>query len=682
MENILSALERLADLSDDELSALKADIVSTFKDMDSKDEKPTAEAVEALTALADANDAVKAESSRRESEVAELSAAREAAVSRLTEAEAATEEPEVEDEPDQVDEAEDEDEKVFAAKEPEASVVETETVTELAVEAVEPEATPVEAELAVEATPAPEPTPAPAAAPEAELAVEEAVEVSASIEAELAVEAPEAVETPAVEAELSVEEDAALAADAPAEAELAVEDTAAVETEAVTAAAEDESREDSEDTVTAAANAQELELPADRRPVLETQAASVPVTITAGANIQGVPAGSELKDLSEVADALVKRMRNMGNSTPGADGERLSVATFAADYPEDRRLGADKDQNSERIQAIVNPSAITAAGGSCAPVEVRYDVFSFNEETGRPVRDALASFSADRGGIRFVTPPVMADLEGAVSVWTLAMDEAAVAGTPTKPSLRVECGDEVVVYTDAIPLILTFGNMGARAYPELVARHTELAMVWHARFSENRLLTRIGALSTAVTGGTLGAELGITRDFFVNLEQLAAGYRNRYRLDSESPLRVLLPEWLRNAMRADLVKQSPGDGMELTFNLSNSTIDGFFAARNINVSWFIDGEAGQIMGEQAAGAPVTFPDNLVWYLFSEGTFLFLDGGTLDLGLVRDSQLNSTNDYQLFLETFEGVAKIGIESLRVTSPVEIYGAAAALVDTTA
>jgi hypothetical protein len=120
--------------------------------------------------------------------------------------------------------------------------------------------------------------------------------------------------------------------------------------------------------------------------------------------------------------------------------------------------------------------------------------------------------------------------------------------------------------------------------------------------------------------------------------------------------------------------------MDLTFNLSDATIDSFFRARNINVSWFIDGESGQIMGAQAAGTPVTFPTELVWYLFSEGTFLFLDGGTLDLGLVRDSQLNSTNDYQIFLETFEGVAKIGIESLRVTSPVEIAGASAATVET--
>jgi hypothetical protein len=369
----------------------------------------------------------------------------------------------------------------------------------------------------------------------------------------------------------------------------------------------------------------------------------------------------------------------MGSSVPASDGQRLSVATFRAAYPEDRLLGGDRDENSEKIAAVLDPKAMTAAGGSCAPVAVRYDVFSFNEETGRPVRDGLVPFGADRGGIRFVTPPVLTDLDGAVSVWTLADDESAVDGTPTKPALRVECGDEVVVYTDAIPLILTFGNMGARAYPEMVARHVELGHVWHARFAETRLLTRIGALSTAVSSTK---ELGVVRDILVAVDQAAAGYRNRHRLSDTSPLRVLLPGWVRNALRSDLVKQAPGDGLEAALNLADSTIDSFFSSRSVNVSWFLDGEAGQIMGAQTTGALNPFPANLVWYLFSEGTFLFLDGGTLDLGVVRDSQLNSTNDYQLFLETFEGVAKIGIESLRITTPVGIYGGYAAPVDTIA
>jgi hypothetical protein len=61
-----------------------------------------------------------------------------------------------------------------------------------------------------------------------------------------------------------------------------------------------------------------------------------------------------------------------------------------------------------------------------------------------------------------------------------------------------------------------------------------------------------------------------------------------------------------------------------------------------------------------------YPTTVEWFLFPEGTWLFLDGGSLDLGLVRDSTLNSTNDYTLFAETFESAARVGTQSLKVLS----------------
>jgi hypothetical protein len=75
-----------------------------------------------------------------------------------------------------------------------------------------------------------------------------------------------------------------------------------------------------------------------------------------------------------------------------------------------------------------------------------------------------------------------------------------------------------------------------------------------------------------------------------------------------------------------------------------------------------------------------FPDTFIWYLFAEGSFLFLDGGTLDLGVIRDSTLVGTNDYKMFVETFENVALVGVESLQVTSTINVNGVAAALRDT--
>ena len=39
-------------------------------------------------------------------------------------------------------------------------------------------------------------------------------------------------------------------------------------------------------------------------------------------------------------------------------------------------------------------------------------------------------------------------------------------------------------------------------------------------------------------------------------------------------------------------------------------------------------------------------------MFASGTWLYLDGGQLNLGVVRDATLVGTNDFILFSETME------------------------------
>jgi len=679
VDSIRESLDRLSDLSPEELTSLQEKIVAEFGTLsDSIGDNPTRDAVDAMNELADANDVVVGEQDRRVAEAAELANAAEEAKSRMegntgsdsdsdvsemseedptdpkaegSPAEEDAETPEQEQAEPAPAEGSDEEEAEETPAEEDAEKkkdakpfsVEADTVSETAID------TPAEAEASVAEVVEAE---APVVAAAEEAAIEEAPEAEASI-----AEAPEA--------EAAVEE-------AP-EAESAPEtpDTVAE------FATEDSNTESSEEPVTASNTPNELgfEAPAELRPAPK---ASAPVVITAGADLPGITAGSEFSSMAQVAQALLSRKHGM-NRTSGGDGEQHTIATFSTTFPESRRLNPnDIEGNRAKINAIVSPEAIVAAGGLTAPVETSYDIFELGETSVRPVRDALAVFGADRGGLRFMTPPVLTDLAGAVSVWTMQDDIDAStpeSPNPVKPCLRVAAGVEVTVYTDAIPLCLTFGNLGARAYPELVERHTQLAMVQQARFAETRLLTRIGALSTQVTAA---AELGAARDIFVQIEQAAAAYRSRYRLDPSSPLRTIFPEWFKNALRADLTKQLPGDGRDGTFNLAEAEINKWFSTRNINVSWHLDGETGQIFGAQADGALLGFPSNVIWYLFSEGTFLFLDGGTLDLGLVRDSTLNGTNDYKVFVETFEGVAKVGVESLRVASVLKIKGASSATV----
>lgn len=83
--------------------------------------------------------------------------------------------------------------------------------------------------------------------------------------------------------------------------------------------------------------------------------------------------------------------------------------------------------------------------------------------------------------------------------------------------------------------------------------------------------------------------------------------------------------------------------------------------------------ASQTYGDAAAaGAIPGFPDQIDSLLYTPGSWLFLDGGSLDLGLVRDSTLNAKNRYRQFSETFEGAAFRGVESLRLVMSVQPTG----------
>jgi hypothetical protein len=104
-----------------------------------------------------------------------------------------------------------------------------------------------------------------------------------------------------------------------------------------------------------------------------------------------------------------------------------------------------------------------------------------------------------------------------------------------------------------------------------------------------------------------------------------------------------------------------------------------FGRRGVNVTWALDDwNATGDPGAAPTNAGQGFKTTVSYPMFPEGDFLFLDGGTLDLGVQRDSTMLASNEYATFMETFEGVAKTGCDSLWITQDVCISGAAAALV----
>ena len=671
VDRIKEQLDTLTELTDEQVNELQAAIVGEFETVEKED--PTPQTVDTMTSLADALDTVRGEAKRREAQAEELAARAAEAAMRVkgndddTDAEEMTDGPMADGKAEDMDEDEDADKAPKAPEmdEEEPKKMEASTATDNVSELSTEEAT-TETNTAAEA------------AVEVEIKTEAVAEVTPAVEAAVVEETATAEEPATAEFtadEAKDEEVAVEAADEAPAAEVVTDEVAtdaAVEADA-DAEASNETQEtdaqieqkDQEAPVTAAASEEAFEAPADRRPV--AQASVAPVAITAGADIPGYTAGSSVDDMKDVADLMAKRIHTL-RRVNGGDGEQHIVASVTTQFPEGRTLTQDAEANWAKIQAVTSPEAIVASGGHVAPFETRYEIFGLGS-TARPVRDSLARFQADRGGIRFVTPPVLSSYGNAVGIWTAANDSAETPGT--KASLTVTAASENAVATDAVTLQMQFGNLATRAYPELIARHNELGLIQHAREAEQNLLTKIGDASTAVTTTSL---IGFGRDFLVQIGRAAAAYRSRHRLEADAPLRVIIPSWVKDAMAADLALAMPGDN---TLN-AYAEIDGYIAARGVNLTVSLD---SGVYAAQTTGALIEFTDSFDWFMFAEGTFLFLDGGTLDLGIIRDSSLVGTNDYKMFVETFEGIAKVGVESLKVTSTISINGVAAALRDTT-
>jgi len=392
------------------------------------------------------------------------------------------------------------------------------------------------------------------------------------------------------------------------------------------------------------------------------------VSLTAAADIPGFASGGSIDSRDALVAAFMSRYRSLGRAASQSGPHYIPVAQARAEFPNERVLGDDPSRNGRLIESVVSRDALVASGGLCAPVSPYYDLFLLGDDW-RPVRDSLPAFRADRGGIRFVRPPQMTSFLPAVSYITEAED-AAGPPTSTKDCMRVVCPPEQEVRLNIVSRCLIFGNLGTRAFPEQVDNAIENTMIAHARVAETALLDAISAASTATTAANLAANYGATGSLIGQIITAAAAMRSRHRMRYDANLRVLLPQWTPDLIGTDVMREQFA-----RFDSGKLVLEQKLREHNIFPVWYADSAtgAGQVAGPQAAGPLNGFPTNVVWYLFPEGSFLFLDGGTLDLGLVRDSVLNADNDYQIFSETFEALAFVGIESIQVTSSVCASGA---------
>jgi hypothetical protein len=402
-------------------------------------------------------------------------------------------------------------------------------------------------------------------------------------------------------------------------------------------------------------------------------------TIVAAANVPGYQTGQELADLDAVADAFIARARSFNGRNPGdakdfkpgvfnmsENAQRFGVARIQK--PENEfTTGMDEpvDKQMETVMAAAREQrlpggSLVAAGGWCAPSETLYDFCSLETTEGLL---SIPEVTARRGGINFTKGPDFAALLADADFGFLQTEAQAEAGT-VKPCYAVECPPFTEVRLDAIGFCITAGLLTNAAYPELVRRVLELAVVGQARRLNAQTISRI---STLIGAAVDYAEIGSsTSDVLDALTIQALRLRYQYSMSPNATLEVILPVWAKEIVRSDLSRRTGVDLLAVT----DADITRYFGVRNLAVQWVYD---YQNITTANTGAFTAFPTTLEAMIYPAGAFVRLGLPVIDLDTVYDHDNLTTNTYTAaFFEEGFAVANTCGTGVKVSIALNVYG----------
>lgn len=483
-------------------------------------------------------------------------------------------------------------------------------------------------------------------------------EVTAAAEAEAAAKAAERAEARAKATALTAEPEETEDEAEPEATEDAVEE-AEEKVLAVTASAPVK-KEKARVVKRAAAAAPPVEVPNRARPV-----------ITASADVPGFSTGSVMKDLDDVVKGATERFQAMPRGKVGNVQNRYGVAQITKQRSDG--LSIDNFRSvQELIQAASNESrlpgeSLLAAGGWCAPSETVYSLCTIESTDG--LWD-IPEVNVGRGGLNFTKGPDFSTFF-AYAATAFQTEAQAEAGT-VKTCIEVECPPFTDVRLDAAYACISAGILTNAAYPELIRRYVEGTLI----AQQHAVTARMIAAANTITGAAIAVP-----DVWPNalsvlhaLELVAEGERGRFRMARSATLEVVLPFWVRPALRADLANRT---GVELT-NVTDAMLDAHFASRGIRVQWIYN---YQMLDVTTAGIAVDYPGTLETIMYPAGTFVKLTDDVIRLDAVYDSTGLSTNTYTaLFAEEGVALANVCHTPRRLSLTLSVSGlTAAALIN---
>lgn len=455
------------------------------------------------------------------------------------------------------------------------------------------------------------------------------------------------------------------------------------------------------------------------------------VTIVAAADVPGFGSGAEM-DFGNVAAALHDKARGLSNKS-----QRVPVARFRVDFPADQRVtkGMGDEATAELLDRVTAPrtaEALVAAGGWCTPSVNSYDLLALDGQTGLldvpgvqiergginvpsyigidSANTALWAWSEDQDSLTGLT---ITDLDVAAGTGTATTSVAHLlvpgdmvvinVGNPavdgphtvltvpsattftfasaatvtnatgtasrTKGCMRIACPTWTEYRLGAWGLCIEHGNLMDRSFPELTRRYVQLVMNAHAHRMSQVNLAKIASTANA-DAVTMGAVLTDSFGRLMNAVELqVADFRSQHKVSQNVAMEVLLPSWTREMLRSDLAMRA---GVDL-LNISDAQIDASFTTRGSRPQFLEDYKP--LFGSTVAGnAPATaWPAATEFITYPTGDFVEGNGGTIDLGVVRDSRLNATNDFTAaWTEDFRLLARRGPKARKVTVALQTNG----------
>ena len=386
--------------------------------------------------------------------------------------------------------------------------------------------------------------------------------------------------------------------------------------------------------------------------------------LVASADIPGTPVGGQLQDMDALVAAMQDRARGLPILRRGDDTTRYPIASLQRQF----RHTLDPNATPMDIDAVLkdatNVDSLTAAGGWCSPSEISYDFYNIVAIDG--ILD-LPTVGINSGGMRWPVSPSFGDLVGNAAMWSWSetQDIAAVTGTAqsgTKTCARVPCPSFNEARLGCDGLCLTVGNLTEDAYPELIANHTRLLFAAHAHKMNAKRILQLYTNSATVTGTFGSAGSGVVSPVLGALELSALDYREKYAMADGAVLEVILPRWLRAMMRSDLRKRTRENSSFLS--MTDAALMALFDAINIRVQWVGDWQTRATGYFGTSTVLTAWPTTVQFMMYAPGTWVMGQGLRLDLGVIRDSVLNATNDHTAeWMEECWLIGQIGHESRR-------------------